>query len=122
MSYRLKRIIAPDCVTYGKPKESFEEAYNEYLFEDTWTSSATVYLQERRDGGWATLSGSEIARRCRKVCEMAEVSITTKAYTYTFKLPKKIEIPSDLDGIQRFAYAILSLMCDGMTAEPREGL
>lgn len=120
MSYRLKRIVGPDCVTYGKPHKSFEKAYNEYLFEDTWTSSATVYLQEKRDGGWATLSGSEIARRCRKVSEMAEISIATKAYTYTFRLPKKVDVPSDLDGIQRFAYAVLSLLCDGMSMNPRK--
>lgn len=120
MSYRLEKIIGPDCVTYGKPHKSFEKAYNEYLFEDTWTSSATVYLQEKRDGGWATLSGSEIARRCRKVSEMTEISIATGAYTYTFKLPKKVDVPSDLGGWQAFAYVVLSLLCDKMDAKPRE--
>jgi len=121
MSYRLEKIIAPDCVTHGRPRKSFEEAYNEYLFEDTWTSSATVYLQEKRDGEWVTLSKPEIARLCRKVSERGEISIATAGYTYTFRLPKKVEVPSDLGGWQALAYVLLSLLCDKMETEPREG-
>lgn len=120
MRYRLGKILGPGCVTYGRPRKSFEKAYSEYLFEDTWTSSATVFIQEERDGGWATLSRPEIARLSRKVKERADFSIMTEAYTYRFKLPKKVDVPSDLGGWQAFAYIVMSLLCDGMAAEPRD--
>ena len=119
MRYRVAKVLGPGCVTYGKPHKSFEEAHREYEFEDM--RSGFTYIQEERNGEWLTLSESEIARRSRAVDEWTEISIATKAYIYRFRLPKKIEVPSDLSMGQRLEYALLSLLCDKMETEPREG-
>ena len=107
MKYRIVKTVAPDCNTLVDVYSNFGDAYKAYALK---RYQRGITLEKKSKGNWVKVTEAEIAKKSLKPVEYKEIRITTPTDTYTFKLPRPVSVPSNIDQASAALYITLDLL------------
>lgn len=116
--YRITSAKAPNCRVAGATHTDFAEAYEEYE-RRIGSAERFVELEEERDGKWTEMSAAEINEELHKIVKTNEVVFETSDYTYTFVLPRTVDVPSGIKKSERGFYILFDMLCHAKRAKKK---
>ena len=105
MKYRIRKCIAPDCVVDRGTYSNFEDAYRTYQWE-----GVSSWIEKKAKGGWTRLTALEIAKKRVKKVTLKKIELQTDTETYTFKLPRPVQVPNNMTQANAALYITLDLL------------
>ena len=105
MKYRIRKCIAPACTIDRGTYSNFEDAYRMYQCE-----GADSWIEKKASGGWVMLTDLEIAKKRLKQVTLKKIEIQTETNTYTFKLPRPVQVPNNMSQTNAALYITLDLL------------
>lgn len=108
MKYRVVSTIAPACDVTRGVYSNFDDAHKEYLWNQR--DYGFTRIEKKVKGDWVRVTDLEIAKKRLKPIEYKEVKITTSTDTYTFKLPRPVAVPNNMDQASAALYITFDLL------------
>ena len=110
MKYRVVSTIAPGCDYIHGIFSKFDDAYRELQRIKNHRMGCFDRLEKKVKGEWVRITDLEIANKLKKPISYKEIKITTPTDTYTFKLPRPVSVPSNIDQASAALYITLDLL------------
>ena len=110
MKYRVVSTIAPACDSVEGIYSNFDEAYKKLQQIKVHRLGCFDRIEKKVKGDWVRVSDLEIARKRLRPVEYKEIKISTSTDTYTFKLPKPVAVPNNMDQASAALYITFDLL------------
>ena len=109
--YRVISTMAPGHRVAGATHTNFAEAHEEYERKSGSAKHHFAGIEEERDGKWVEMSVGEINEELHKMVKTNEVVFETSDYTYTFVIPRTVDVPSGIKKSERGLYILFDMLC-----------